>query len=106
MNESYVFSYYKPEKIPVLVRRPWYNIFGKDSIKFRFSNTRECIDNITKAEADMIAGPYPNALVISLITKILKKSTYWQLERGNKTTSAYIAKNRKEDNEHSRNPSK
>lgn len=90
MNESYVFSYYKPEKIPVLVRRPWYNIFGKDSIKFRFSNTRECIDNITKAEADMVAGPYPNALVISLITKILKESTYWQLERENIAAPTYI----------------
>lgn len=32
---SYIFSYHVPKEIPVLVRRPWWNFWGRDSIELK-----------------------------------------------------------------------
>lgn len=51
---TYTFSYHKKHQVPVLKRRPWWNLFGKDSIVMEDAWTRHNFHGIPQDEADLI----------------------------------------------------
>lgn len=87
----YSFSYNVGVRTPVVVRRKWWNLFGKDKVQFVEHSTRKCVTNLTKAEADILAGTMRHGPTVSLIQKIIGPSSYWQLEEGSVATSPYIS---------------
>ena len=57
---NYIFSYYKKVKVPVLIRRPWWNLFGRDALEMREQLQRQCFADIPKDEADLLIGDKPS----------------------------------------------
>ena len=54
MNPDYIFSYYSSHQVPVLKRRPWWNLWGKDRIVMEDAWARHNFHGIPKDEADLI----------------------------------------------------
>jgi hypothetical protein len=54
MTTKYTFSYYTSHKVPALKRRPWWNLWGKDSIVMEDAWTRHNFHGIPQDEADLI----------------------------------------------------
>ena len=88
---TYAFSYNVGVRTPVVVRRKWWSLFGKDHVEFVEHSTRKCVTDLTKAEADILVGTMRLGPTISLIHKIIGPSSYWQVEEGNVATSPYIS---------------
>ena len=91
MSKMYSFSYNVGVRTPVVVRRKWWNLFGKDKVEFVEHSTRKRVTDITMAEADILIGPLRHGPTISLIEKIIGPSSYWQLEELFVATSPYIS---------------
>ena len=91
MSKMYLFSYNTGVRTPVVIRRKWWNLFGKDSVEFVEHSTRKCVNNLTSAEADILVGTLRHGPTISLIEKIIGPSSYWQVEEGNVATSPYVS---------------
>lgn len=88
---TYSFSYNVGVRTPVVVRRKWWNLFGKDHVEFVEHSTRKCVTDLTKAEVDILVGTMRHGPTISLIHKIIGPSSYWQVEEGNVVTSPYVS---------------
>ena len=91
MSKMYSFSYNVGVRTPVVVRRKWWNLFGKDKVEFVEHSTRKRVTDITRAEADILIGQLRHGPTISLIEKIIGPSSYWQIEEGNVATSPYVS---------------
>lgn len=91
MSKMYSFSYNVGVRTPVVVRRKWWNLFGKDKVEFVEHSTRKRVTDITRAEADILIGTLRHGPTISLIEKIISPSSYWQLEELFVATSPYIS---------------
>ena len=99
MSKMYLFSYNTGVRTPVVIRRKWWNLFGKDSVEFVEHSTRKCVNNLTSAEADILVGTLRHGPTISLVEKIIGPSSYWligpssywQVEEGNVATSPYVS---------------
>jgi hypothetical protein len=92
---TYVFSYYARVRTPVLVRRPWWNLFGKDRIEFVEHRNRKSRHDLTEAEAKLImdaSANYWNTPAGSLLIKLLDEPSMHgiQLAHG-ATASEYVS---------------
>lgn len=74
---KYIFSYCKKVKVPVLVRRPWWNLVGRDTIKMREQLHRHVIADIPETEAKLLIG---DSATMRLICKVLGEIQMVQLE--------------------------
>ena len=91
MSKMYLFSYNTGVRTPVVVRRKWWNLFGKDKVEFVEHSMQKRVTDITRAEADILIGTLRHGPTISLIEKIIGPSSYWQLEELSVATSPYIS---------------
>lgn len=91
MSKMYSFSYNVGVRTPVIVRRKWWNLFGKDKVEFVEHSTRKCVNNLTSAEADILVGTLRHGPTVSLINRIIGPSSYWQVEEGSIATSPYVS---------------
>ncbi len=91
---NYTFSYYSPTLEPTLVRRPWWNLFGKDSIKMVERSTRYTICGIPECEAQLIvsaSNEYWNNPIGRLLLRVIDKPVAMvQLEQVH-ATSPYVS---------------
>lgn len=54
--KTYTFSYLKKTPHTYLVRRPWWNLWGRDSLETEYRWTRHSHNGLSKAEADILIG--------------------------------------------------
>ncbi len=54
MTQTYTLSYYTKIKTPVLIRRSWWNLFGKDRIEMVEQWNLRIITDLSKIEADLL----------------------------------------------------
>lgn len=88
---TYAFSYNVGVRTPVVVRRKWWNLFGKDHVEFVEHSTRKCVADLTRIEADILVGSLRHGPTISLINKIIGPSCYWQVEDVSAAASTYVS---------------
>ena len=87
---TYTFSYYSPTKTPVLKRRPWWNLFGRDTIVTEETLGRRVIADIPQDEADLILAAsenYWNTAFGRIFVRMLGKVSMVQLESDPQATS-------------------
>lgn len=53
-GKRYIFSCWTRVRIPVLVRRPWWNLFGSDTIKSKEVNQRRIIADLDEEEGKLL----------------------------------------------------
>lgn len=90
---TYTFSYHKKHQVPVLKRRPWWNLFGKDSIVMEDAWTRYNFHGLTKPEADLIikaSENYWNTPLATLLLRIIGPITQVQVEQ-EPTCNPYVS---------------
>lgn len=94
MTKTYTLSYLHKIRTPILVRRPWWNLFGKDRIEFVENWNRRVIPDLTKAEADILIHAtycYWNLPIATLILKLLGEPTLDRMQlEGTTKASANI----------------
>ena len=56
MAKEFVFSFYVKQPIPILVRRPWWNLFGRDKICYQDGWVRKTFANLSQSEADILVS--------------------------------------------------
>ncbi len=77
MMAEYTLSWYTIEKVPMLVRRPWWNIFGRDRIEFIDKWVRKVHHRIPEDEALILIehiGQYKLHPMTYLIHRLMGKS--------------------------------
>jgi hypothetical protein len=88
----YTFSWFTRRKTPVLKRRPWWNVFGRDTIELREQWERISIYNIPDREArllkDASAGHWDSPLG-TLLVRMMSNPHSIQLEQYG-ASSAYM----------------
>lgn len=88
----YTFSWFTKRKAPVLKRRPWWNVFGRDTIELREQWERIEICNIPEREAmllkDASAGHWDSPLG-TLLVRMMSNPLSIQLEQYG-ASSAYM----------------
>lgn len=96
-DQKFVFSYYRKVAQPFLVRRPWWNIFGRDRIESRQVWQRVCLADLQQDEADILIanGPAATSAVGRLVHRLMGESYSVQVERQMvsmlKNPSEYVA---------------
>lgn len=51
---TYKFSYHIKRLVPHIKRRPWWNLFGKDSIEYKEQWVRTAVSGLTKEEGELL----------------------------------------------------
>lgn len=51
---TYTLSYYRPTRTARLVRRPWWNLFGRDRVELVDSHERVAVWGINKRGAELL----------------------------------------------------
>lgn len=91
---EYVFSWYCTELAPVLVRRPWWNLWGRDRIELREQQTRKMLCGLPADEATVIRNAssrwHSNATGRLLTRMMGQKPEMAQLE-ADRPATAYVA---------------
>lgn len=90
LEPKYIFSYYKQIKIPKIKRRPWWNLFGKDTIIY--ANDWKWIHHIIdKSTADIITTDSKTFLTKDLYKIMFDDEVVcrFQLEITNSIPNAY-----------------
>lgn len=82
---SYTLSYYYGEKQPVLVRRPWWKIFGSDTIRMETRLVRR-ICTLSDAEGEILTGDDAEAALALLKSILPDTAQMLQLEQGRRPT--------------------
>ena len=61
MSKMYLFSYNTVVRTPVVVRRKWWNLFGKDKVEFVEHSTRKHVISVevSVVSADVSSQPTP-----------------------------------------------
>jgi hypothetical protein len=65
-QETYCFSFYVDSTEPRLVRRPWWNVFGRDRLEIVPVKKRVVISDLNVAEADILKNVFNNQGSLSL----------------------------------------
>lgn len=91
---TYTFSFYRKVATPVLARRPWWNLMGKDSIEMRHGWERCVLGSLTQQQANLVSGAMTKMAGRSdtevLISQLIgADAKHAQLEQG-KPATPYI----------------
>ncbi len=91
---SYTFSYCVKVSTPYLKRRPWWNLWGRDSIETKETWQRMVVNDLSKAEADILisasSGHFSDPYGALLLRVMGKNPNMIQLEHG-ATSSQCVA---------------
>lgn len=79
-----IFSYYTKVRVPKLVRRPWWVIFGRDTIEMVDTTQRNVtvLSNVSEVEAVALLNGRNQQILQQIIG-----GTHWQLEVGGPATN-------------------
>lgn len=61
MDSTYTLSFYAPYNKPILVRRPWWNLFGHDKVGTVQSTMRYVFHGLTAQQAKIFIDGRPDA---------------------------------------------
>ena len=84
---TYIFSYRKPTRTPYLVRRPWWNLWGRDKIEYKELETGYVHNDVSEDESQMLQNDKTAA---RLIQRLIPGMWMVQLEAA-AFASSYIA---------------
>lgn len=88
---TYTFSYFTKITQPVIKRRPWWNIFGQDTIELVPRNERKVYVGLSQEEATLLSRATTGLdHTSSLLRRFLKDGTELQLEEGTPPQTPYI----------------
>lgn len=90
MNKTYTFSCYVKRDVPVLKRRPWWNLFGRDTLTTARQWVRMCLTDITEDEKDLILGGWDAPAVRLLRRAVGSVVANVQLEEDVRDASPYV----------------
>lgn len=68
----YTFSYYTKRPVPHIKRRPWWNLFGTDSIEYKEQWERVEISRLTEDEGRLLLEASSNYWDVPLGTLLLR----------------------------------
>lgn len=92
---SYTFSFYTKRPIPQIKRRPWWRVFGRDSIEYVDKWQRQCFSGLQKDEADILvsaSSDYWNGPLSRLLLRLMGQALQdIQLEQTSQDYSEYVS---------------
>lgn len=88
--KQYIFSYTVQTQHPVIKRRPWWAIFGRDKIDYISSHERVYLMGLSEKEANSISALFFGSPK-SLIGRLLDSARDFQLEPMNKPSSPILS---------------
>lgn len=99
-DKTYVFSYSRIVQVPRIKRRPWWSLFGRDTIEFVDQWERRVISDVPQDEANLIMGArftkFSEDAVTRLLLRVMGGGTQVQLERSHDwmaSAGPYVATN-------------